>query len=142
VVSDVWTLKKKDYDKLTTEVFVDVSKKYTNVSKHKRILTPVINERIYLNVNDIRLNEDEDEVFVVTEFFNSLTSQGKFPMFTCSCGIFGCGGFHIDVRYKDDSVIWGAEQSTYKKYLFSRENIRFIAKQLIINSTFAAKTWH
>ncbi|MDQ0914561.1 hypothetical protein [Paenibacillus sp. V4I5] len=131
-VSDVWTFKKKDYDKLTVKVFVDVSKKYINVSKHKRILTPVINERIYLYINDIRLNEDEDEVFVVTEFYNSLTSQGKFPMFTCSCGIFGCGGFYIDVHYKDDIVIWGAEQSTYKKHLFSRGNIRLITEQLII----------
>ncbi|WP_028609083.1 hypothetical protein [Paenibacillus harenae] len=52
-------------------------------------------------------------------------------MFTCSCGIFGCGGFYIDVHYKDDSVIWGTEQSFFKKHLFSRKNIRLIAEQLI-----------
>ncbi len=32
-VSDVWTFKKKEYDRLKVEVFVDVSKKYINVSK-------------------------------------------------------------------------------------------------------------
>lgn len=91
-------LRENKFDKLMVEVNGDVSKKYINVSKHKRILTPVVNERICLFVNDIRLNEDADEELVVTEFYNSLTHQGKFPMYTCSCGIFGCGGFYIDVE--------------------------------------------
>lgn len=124
-------LSEHNNDELTVEVSVNISKQYINISKHKRILTPVINETIILYVNEIRLNEDADEVFVVTEFFNSLTHQGKFPMFTCSCGIFGCGGFYINVNYKNLCVIWGTEQATYKKFLFSRENIRLVALELI-----------
>lgn len=123
--------KKQNSDKLTIEVIVDVSKTYMNVSKYKRVLTPVIVENVYLYVNEIRINEDAEEVFVITEFFNSLTDEGKFPMFTCSCGIFGCGGFYIDVRHKTESVIWVTEQSTNKKHIFTRENIRFVAEELI-----------
>lgn len=124
-------LSENNYDELTVEVNVDITKQYVNVSKHKRILTPVINETITLYVNEIRLNEDAGEVFVVTEFFNSITHQGKFPMFTCSCGIFGCGGFYVNVNYKNKCVMWGTEQATYKKSLFSKGNIQLVALELI-----------
>ncbi|CAH1207358.1 hypothetical protein PAECIP111892_02859 [Paenibacillus auburnensis] len=119
-----------NFDKLRVEVNVDVSKKYINVSKHKRILIPVIIETINLYVNEVRLNED-DEIFVVTEFFKSLAQQGEFPMFTCSCGNFGCGGFYIKVNYKNQCVLWETEQATYGKFLFSRNNIRLVALELI-----------
>ncbi|MDQ0114040.1 hypothetical protein [Paenibacillus harenae] len=128
---DVRFFKKQKYDELTVEVIVDVTKKYMNVSKYKRVLTPVILESVYLYVNEIRINEHADEVFVITEFFNSLACERKFPMFTCSCGIFGCGGFYIDVYHKKESVIWCTEQSSNKKHIFSRENIRFVAEELI-----------
>jgi hypothetical protein len=130
-VIHMWNIKKKSFDKLTLEMSVDVSRKYKNVSKHKRVLAPVIEYGIYPYINGIKLNEDEDEVFVVTEFFDSLTHQGKFPMFTCSCGIFGCGGFYVDVKYKKKTVIWGIEQSSYKEHIFTEENIVLIAKELI-----------
>ncbi|WP_238650853.1 hypothetical protein [Paenibacillus piscarius] len=119
------------YDELSVEVTVDVSKKYINVSKHKRVLTPVINETVILYVNEVRLNEDADEVFVVTEFFESLMQQGQLPMYTCSCGIFGCGGFYVHVSYKDQGVMWETEQSAYRKFMFTRENVRCVAQKLI-----------
>ena len=124
-------LNKHNFDELRVEVNVDVSKKYINVSKHKRILTPVVNETIILYVNEARLNEDDEEIFVVTEFFKSLTQQGEFPMFTCSCGNFGCGGFYIKVNYKNQCVLWKTQQVTYEKFLFSRYNIRLVALKLI-----------
>lgn len=52
-------------------------------------------------------------------------------MYTCSCGIFGCGGFYIDVLYKKETVIWGTEQATFTKYIFSRGNIVRVAEGLI-----------
>jgi hypothetical protein len=81
--------------------------------------------------NENRLNEDEEEVFVVDEFFNSLTQLGKFPMYTCSCGIFGCGGFYVDVLYNKETVIWNTEQSSIKKFIFSKENVLHFAEELI-----------
>ncbi|MEK5489141.1 hypothetical protein MKZ24_00140 [Paenibacillus sp. FSL R7-0297] len=118
-------------DTLNFEMLVDISKKYTNISKQKRVLAPVVTSTISLYVNGLRLNEDEGEVFVVTEFFESLTRQGRIPMYTCSCGIFGCGGFYIDVLYKKETVIWGTEQATFTKYIFSRGNIVRVAEGLI-----------
>ncbi|MDI4644279.1 hypothetical protein [Cohnella hashimotonis] len=123
--------KKRNYDKLTVTVVANVSKKYMNVSKHKRVLAPEIHESVYLFVNEAKINEDSDEVFVISEFFNSLAADGRFPMFTCSCGIFGCGGFYIDVHHKKNSVTWVTEQSTDKKHLFTSDNIRFVAEELI-----------
>lgn len=122
-------------DDLTVEMKVDISKRFINVSKHKRILTPVINESIILYANGSRLNEDDDEVFVVAEFFKSLAHPGKRPMYTCSCGIFGCGGFYIDVKYTKHKVRWGTEQATFKPFVFSKENVRRVARQLINDLT-------
>ncbi|MFC3801923.1 hypothetical protein [Cohnella sp. GCM10012308] len=123
--------KKRHYDELAVKVIVDVSKRYKNISKHKRILAPEILESVYLLVNEVKINEDADEVFVISEFFNSLATDGKFPMFTCSCGVFGCGGFYIDVHHKRRIVTWITEQSTDKKHVFTSENIRFVAEELI-----------
>ncbi|MBE0339529.1 MAG: hypothetical protein ACQEXV_00535 [Bacillota bacterium] len=125
------TNENKSVDKLTFEFFVDVAKEYKNVSKHKRVLTPVVKWKIIIYANELRLNEDEDEVFVITEFFNSLAQQGKFPMYTCSCGIFGCGGFYVNVLYEKDTVIWDTEQSSIKKFIFSKENVLHFAEELI-----------
>ena len=52
-------------------------------------------------------------------------------MFTCSCGIFDCGGFYVDVHYKKKAVIWSSERSSYKEYIFPEENIVLIANELI-----------
>ena len=56
-------------------------------------------------------------------------------MFTCSCGIFDCGGFYVDVLYKKKAVIWSLEQSSYEEYIFPEENIVLIANELIENLT-------
>lgn len=56
------TLKDKTkLDKLTFKLTVEIKKAFINISKHKRILTPVINSSIDLYINDFKL--DADEVF-------------------------------------------------------------------------------
>lgn len=57
--------------------------------------------------------------------------QGQLPMYTCSCGIFGCGGFYVHVSYKDQDVMRQTEQSTYRKFMFTRDNVSLVALKLI-----------
>ncbi|WP_240480079.1 hypothetical protein [Paenibacillus fonticola] len=81
----------------------------------------------------------EDEVFVEEEFFKSLLHPGKYPMFTCTCGIFGCGGYHVEVIHGDKSVIWLTEQSPFEdrsikssnKFIFSWDQIIRFSEELV-----------
>ena len=72
------TLMKKSFDKLSLVMTVDISKKYKNISKNKRVLAPVIDERIYLYINGIRLNEDEEAILVLLNFLIHFRNKGNF----------------------------------------------------------------
>ncbi|NBD24649.1 hypothetical protein [Paenibacillus glycinis] len=119
-------MNKSGVDELEIEIYVEVSQAYKNVSKYKRIMVPVVEYRINLSVNARRFNEDEDEVFVVAAFFDSLPS-----MYTCSCGLFGCGGFYVNVRHGRETVTWDAEQSTTMRFVFSKQNVLRVAEKLL-----------
>lgn len=75
-------------------------KVYKNIARVKGRMVPVIDWQISLYINGNKL--DEDEVFVEDVFFNSLLYSGKYPMFTCTCGIFGCGGYYVDVVHNNE----------------------------------------
>lgn len=94
-------------------------------------MAPAVNWRMVVYVNNQRINQDDDEVFVIDEFFNSLAKQGEVPMYTCSCGNFECGGFYINVMYKKDIVIWKTEQLPSQKFTFSKTNVLLFAEKLM-----------
>ncbi|RJX37660.1 hypothetical protein D3P09_22060 [Paenibacillus pinisoli] len=35
-------------------------------------------------------------------------------MFTCTCGIFGCGGYYVDVVHRAQYIIWSIEQNPFE----------------------------
>ena len=37
------------------------------------------------------------EVLDIDVFFEALTGSGPLPLFTCTCGVFGCGGYYVGV---------------------------------------------
>ncbi len=45
-------------------------------------------------------------VLDIDVFFEALTGSGPLPLFTCTCGVFGCGGYYIGVAYGDNAWIW------------------------------------
>ncbi|AKG36177.1 hypothetical protein [Paenibacillus durus] len=124
-------------DLLSIEVEIDRRKEYKNISKHKRVLMPVIDWRISLYINGHKLYEDE--VFVEDVYFKSLLYPGKYPMFTCTCGIFGCGGYYVNVVHNYETMIWTTQQSPFmertikssNKFVFSWRNIIEFTEELI-----------
>jgi len=124
-------------DVLSCEIEIDSRKEYKNIAKHKRVLVPVIKWGIYLHINGHKL--DKDEVFVKDVFFESLRNPGKYPMFTCTCGIFGCGGYYVDVVHKDKTIIWTTHQSPFEdsaikstnRFVFLWSNIIDFSEELI-----------
>lgn len=44
-------------------------------------------------------------------------------MFTCTCGIFGCGGYYVDVVHNNETMIWTTEQSPFMDSTIKSSNI-------------------
>jgi hypothetical protein len=119
-----------DFDILSFQFKVEVKREFRNISKHKRVMMPLVYSDFKLYINNLLL--DEEEVFVEDIFFETLINQGKFPLFTCTCGIFGCGGYYVDVIYNQDGVIWLTEQSPFNdKTLSHRNEFRFSWENII-----------
>lgn len=54
---------------------------------------------------DLYLNEEKVSGNLnIHELFTRLNQSGLLPLFTCTCGIFGCGGHYIDVRLGKDNI--------------------------------------
>jgi hypothetical protein len=50
--------------------------------------------------------QDWPEVLDIDVFFLALTGTGVLPLFTCTCGVFGCGGYYIGVACTAEAWIW------------------------------------
>ena len=46
------------------------------------------------------------EVLDIDVFFEALAGTGVLPLFTCTCGVFGCGGYYIGVVCTAEAWIW------------------------------------
>ncbi|GGH60258.1 hypothetical protein GCM10008014_34620 [Paenibacillus silvae] len=124
-------------DTLSIEMRIETRKTYKNITRVKGRMVPIVDWRLLIYINENKL--DEDEVFVVEEFFESLLSPGIYPLFTCTCGIFGCGGYYVEVVHDADRIIWLTEQSPFNnqtikssnKFIFSRDQIFEFSRELI-----------
>lgn len=124
-------------DKLTAEFQMARKEVFQNISKHKRVRKPVVEWSLRLYINGMKLSEDE--VFVQAQFFSSLLEPGKYPMFTCTCGIFGCGGYYVDVLHEETGITWMTEDSPFDdktiphshRFSFTREDMVRFAEDLL-----------
>ncbi|MEK3786894.1 hypothetical protein [Paenibacillus sp. FSL K6-1230] len=107
-------------DKLSIEMKIETRKTYKNITRVKGRMVPIVDWRLLLYINENKL--DEDEVFVVEEFFKSLLNPGIYPLFTCTCGIFGCGGYYVEVIHEADRIIWLTEQSPFNDQTIESSN--------------------
>lgn len=64
-------------DLLSIEIEISSRNEYKNISKHKRVLMPVIKWCISLDINGHKL--DKDEVFVEDVFLNHYVIRGITP---------------------------------------------------------------
>ncbi|WP_338543337.1 hypothetical protein [Paenibacillus tundrae] len=124
-------------DKLSIDMKIETRKIYKNITKVKGRMISSVDWKLMLYINENKL--DEDEVFVVEEFFKSLLNPGTYPLFTCSCGVFGCGGYYVEVVHETERIIWLTEQSPFNdqtiessnKFVFSWVQIIKFSKGLI-----------
>ncbi|KWX75903.1 hypothetical protein AMQ84_16240 [Paenibacillus riograndensis] len=124
-------------DKLSFDLEINIKKEYRNITRLKGRMVPVVTWKVNLYINGNKL--DEDEVFVEDEFFTSLLCPGKYPMFTCTCGIFGCGGYYVEVIHGIESLFWLTEQNPFSdrsiktpnKFSFSWSQIMNFSEELI-----------
>jgi hypothetical protein len=120
-------------DRLSFDMEIKTRKVYKNITRVKGRMVPIIDWKISLYINEYKL--DEDEVFVENIFFNSLLSPGKYPMFTCTCGIFGCGGYFVEAAHNNETMIWTTEQSPFMDRSINSSNIFVFSWSNIIEFT-------
>ncbi|MHB8597250.1 MAG: hypothetical protein ACYDER_10605 [Ktedonobacteraceae bacterium] len=61
-----------------------------------------------------RINDtDLPGIFNVEAFFAIKESKGLVPLFTCGCGIFGCGGYFVNISCTDTALIL---QNSYHRF--------------------------
>lgn len=112
-------------DMLSIEMDIETRKVYKNISRVKGRMVPVIDWRISLFINGDKLDEEV--------FFKSLLTPGRYPMFTCTCGIFGCGGYYVEVIHEDKFVIWLTEQTPFEDRSVKSLNTFIFSWDHIIN---------
>jgi hypothetical protein len=62
----------------------------------------------------VRINDhDLPRILNVEAFFVIKESNGLVPLFTCGCGIFGCGGYYVNVSCTDTALIL---QNSYHRF--------------------------
>ncbi|MGF6355804.1 hypothetical protein ABIE27_003719 [Paenibacillus sp. 4624] len=124
------TLSSTDYlSKLSFDMETTTKKVYKNITKVKGKMVTVVDTKISLFIDGHKL--DEHEIFLEDVYFNSLLYPGRYPMFTCTCRIFGCGGYHVEVVHTQDTLMWRMEQSPFmdktirgsNEFVFSWSNI-------------------
>ncbi|MFC4103215.1 hypothetical protein [Paenibacillus xanthanilyticus] len=113
-------------NRIALDLNYEVKQVFRSLSKYKREKVPAVAERIEVYVEGVRLHGDN--VFESEAFFTSLTREGTFPMFNCTCGIFGCGGYEVSVRHEDGRVRWDTEGLTF---VFERGEMLGFAEELL-----------
>lgn len=125
-------------DTLSFDLKINISHRYKNITRHHGEIVPIIEWIFIVIVNEEQC--DEEEVFVIEQFFESLLHGGDFPMFTCTCGIFGCGGYFVNVAHTTKGITWKMENIPLKllqnekpptKFHFTWEVITTAAQQLL-----------
>jgi len=46
-----------------------------------------------------------EDILDIEVFFQAIESSGRYPLFTCDCGCFGCGGYYVDIECTEDAWI-------------------------------------
>jgi hypothetical protein len=46
------------------------------------------------------------EVLGLCTMLSAIEKSGRYPLFYCTCGDFGCGGYWVDVECTKDAWIW------------------------------------
>lgn len=84
-----------------------------------------------LTIDGVSPLQNSDDDFDIYEFIMSTRKDGKYFIWTCSCGVPGCAGYFtgIDVRIEGDITYW-IDHDLDKSYSFSTNNLRTKALML------------
>ncbi len=82
------------------------------------------------------------DILDIDEFFHSIETKGIIPLFTCDCGVFGCGGYYVEVISEDEGLIFKNSYKPFEKpesnailenfeFHVSWEDVIFLGNQII-----------
>lgn len=63
-------------------------------------------QRLGLYATAVVNGQELSGILEIDAFFTALTSDGLYPLFTCNCGVFECGGRYVDVLCGAGAWVW------------------------------------
>ncbi|MFB9329302.1 hypothetical protein ACFFSY_25480 [Paenibacillus aurantiacus] len=118
---------RREPNQIAVELNCEVTRVYRSISKYKRVKVPVVTARLDIYIDGDQLHDDN--VFEADVFYESLVCDGTFPIFNCTCGIFGCGGYEVNVRHEEERVLWDTEGLIFE---FERDAMLKFSKELLV----------
>jgi hypothetical protein len=78
--------------------------------EYKRMTVKITHEKSPVGgisvFTDVHFGERKmEDILDIAVFFRALEKDGRQPLFTCSCGCFGCGGYYTDVECTEKAWI-------------------------------------
>lgn len=70
------------------------------------------------------------DILDVAIFFQALEHSGRYPLFTCECGCFGCGGYYVEVECTKQEWILRNTYHPLEKRLLERFEYHVVWKQV------------
>ncbi|WP_028775918.1 hypothetical protein [Shimazuella kribbensis] len=102
----------------------------------------ISNQAISLFVTVYINNKKQTDILDIDEFFQSIQDPGIYPLFTCDCGFFGCGGYYVHVTHDEQGYrlqnsykpydVWNKKNRIHTfQYLLDWHEIYLVGKKLI-----------
>jgi hypothetical protein len=104
--------------------------------------SPASNNALSIFVQLLINNKKMNDILDIDAFFDLLINQGASPLFTCTCGNFGCSGYYVQILHQDKGILlknsyypdaqWNREKVIEKfEYFICWNNVNHIAKKLL-----------
>ena len=77
-----------------------------------------------------------DDILDIEVFFDAIEKNGRYPLFTCTCGCFGCGGYYVDIECTEDAWIMKNKYHPHDERILVEEfEYRFTWTQVCLVAT-------
>jgi len=98
---------------------------------YSEVITGKLHLKVMLTIDAVSPLQCEDDDFDIRELINSVKRDGDYFIWTCSCGVAGCAGYHkgLHVTNEKDHTTW-EDRDLDKRYVFDTTALKHTIKTL------------
>lgn len=95
--------------------------------------SPIRGISLYANVYVDR--KEWADILDIDEFFHAIEQSGRYPLFTCGCGCFGCSGYYVDVECAENEWILRNKYDPLSEEIVEESETRFSWRNVYTEAT-------